>query len=181
LNFILKFQFLFFLDIKDCLGDYFKKYNSKVGFTYDELDDHIEKIAASLSKDTIHKKKCQSSDGSDTLLFVNILLKHFINNRYFPLDEKKYESQEESEQRIFAEIEFCKLQMSKSHLYYKERKLDSNLMLEMTQEEEKYVYLINKLSKIGFDTILNKVLFHLKVMCLSSDFNDFYTMRIGLF
>ena len=65
------FIFKYFIDIKECLSEYFKMYNFKTGFTFVDLDALIEKIA---------KANCADVDKSKFFsdLLIIVIIDYFL-------------------------------------------------------------------------------------------------------
>ena len=70
---------------------------------------------------------------------------------------------------------------SESYLNFMQNKLDTGLNIKITNEEDKYVYLIKKLREYAkFENVVEEFLNCLKIMLLSNDLNDFYSFKIRL-
>ncbi len=69
---------------------------------------------------------------------------------------------------------------SDSYLNYMQNKLDEGLAIKSTNEEEKYVYLLKRMSEfLDTEQLLNECLNGLKIMLLCGDFNEWFQMRMA--
>ena len=158
--------------IKNCIAEYMRAYNPKSNsFSYEILDTIIKKIQDS--------NTCLKS-------FSNVLIGHYINNSFIPLDENKLLQQDLYELNLFKdlhtlfELKNKAAHTSHMHLAYKQNKVDKCLHLRISNEEEKYVYLVKQLnSHPRFDSLLDVFLMKLKTMLFSVDFTDHYKYRIS--
>lgn len=149
-----------------------RAYNPKFkSFSFDDLNTIIEKIKNS----NVGIKE-----------FSNILVNHYINNLFIPLDESKSLRQDLYELNLFKdlhtlfELKNKTTHTSQMHLAYKQNKLDNCLNLKISNEEDKYVYLVKQLySYQPFDSLLDDFLMRLKTMLFSVDFTDHYNYRIS--
>jgi hypothetical protein len=130
-------------------------------------------------------------------------MKHYINNKFLQLDQARLRQQEETELGLFKNVHFARntnkqqsavnsnsqfaskfgkqsSTSSESYMNYLQNKLDEGLAIKSTNEEEKYVYLLKRMSEfLNTDLLLNEFLNCLKVMLLCGDFNDWYQMRMA--
>lgn len=163
---------MFVKDVKECFNDYIRQSNPKSeDYSFENLDKILKKIEIS----NISPKS-----------FTNLFVTHYINNRFIPIVEKKLLQQDLNELNLFKDLHTLFVIREKGgytshmHLAYKQNKVDKHLQVNITNEEEKYVYMMQKLSNSTMlEGVLNLVLSHLKTMLLSGDFTDFYNYRIA--
>ena len=71
---------------------------------------------------------------------------------------------------------------SHTHMSYKQNKVDKCLIVAASMEEEKYVYLLKKLSESSntvFKEVIIEFVGHLKLILFSGDFTDHYNYRLA--
>ncbi len=153
-----------------------RSYNIKIeNFSFENLDLIITDIANS----EISLKA-----------FTNLIVGHYINNAYIPVEEARTIQQDNYELNLFKDLNTLFMLKEKGghtshmHMSYKQNKVDKCLNVTPSMEEEKYVYLIKKLMEISqSDSQLKQTMFefvsHLKVMMFSGDFIDHYNYRIA--
>ncbi len=107
-----------------------------------------------------------------------------------PIDEQKLRQQQETEVNLLRNLLHVKksaqpgvgktVHASDHYIEFLQNKLNQTLNIKITNEEEKYVYLISKLKDFKFvENILDEILSELKTALLSTDFNEFYNLRLA--
>ncbi|CAF0824915.1 unnamed protein product [Brachionus calyciflorus] len=177
--------------VKECLADYFRKFNFKIEFTFDELDELIDRLARAVKKNNLLS--------NNSKFIANILIKHYINNKFIPLsDENKLNQVDESELKLFKQINmiknapikeefesitrtiYGKKSTQSSYTNYLQSKLNDTMVVKITNEEEKYVYILRKLMDYPtLEKVQEEFLNYLRVMILNNEFNETFKMRMG--
>ena len=121
-----------------------------------------------------------------------------MNNKFVPLGADKLAREEIEELNLFSEVQKelndadssiphtaiqaeSREQAKRNYMNYKVSRLFGNLKVKITNEEEKYVYLLRKLHDYPRlnEFFPSLVLERLRTALLSSDFNDAYNYRLA--
>ncbi|RMZ94931.1 hypothetical protein BpHYR1_043558, partial [Brachionus plicatilis] len=176
--------------VKECLADYFRKFNFKIEFTFEELDQLIDKLARAVKKKSLQL--------NNSKFVAHILIKHYLNNKFIPLDELKLNQVDENELKLFKQINmicntpvkdefesitrtiYGKRSSQSSYTSYLQSRLNDAMMAKITKEEEKYVYILRKLTEYPtLEAVQLEFLNCLKVLVLSNEFQNTFKMKMG--
>lgn len=69
------------LVVKECLAEYFRKFNFKIEFTFEELDILIDRLARAVKKNTIEIDKSKFV----AQILIKVLNKNFENFLYLSI------------------------------------------------------------------------------------------------